>query len=391
MKIAMFSDSFYPVVGGRENVIDNSVKELIKNNKAFVCAPKIKGTLKGKSDNELPYKVLRCNSIRVGKLEYLSVPNKAFRKEVENENVDIIHCQTKYGLLNYAFKLRKKYGIPVVTSIHTNYKDVYFSTKPKFIAKIGLKYVVRQLNKCDKIIAISNYMKQQVESLGVNAPIQIIKNGVNFYQCKLTKQQQFDFVNKTYNIDDDDFVFLYVGRVIKSKNIEFQLETIKQLATLTDKKFKFVIVGNGQDEKYLQEKSKSLGIDDKVIFTGLVSDIENLYAIYSRADIFYFASLTDNDPLTIVEAAFNSTPSLLVEKTGGAERIIHEKNGFVCKYDKSAFASMMLDILNGKYDLEKISQQANATIPESWETVTNKYIEEYKKTILDYKSKKNEH
>jgi glycosyltransferase involved in cell wall biosynthesis len=387
MKIAMFSDSFYPIVGGRENVIDNSVKELIKSNVAYVCAPKIKGTLNGKNDNELPYKVLRCNSIKVGKCEYLSIPDKKFKKQVEQEGFDIIHCQTKYGLLNYAFKLRKKFNVPVITSIHTNYKDVYCSTQPKLIAKLALKYVVKQLNKCDKIVAISNYMKQQVVSLGVTAPITIIKNGVNFYDCKLTKQEQVEFVNKTYKIQPDDFVFLYVGRVIKSKNIEFQLETIKELSTLTNKKFKFVVVGNGKDENYFMEKCKQLKIEDKVIFTGLVSNIENLYAIYSRANIFYFASLTDNDPLTIVEAAFNSTPSLLVENTGGAERVVHAENGFVCEYNKAKFADMMLEILNGKYDLEKISKQAKLTIPESWETVTNKYVEEYKKTIKDFENK----
>ena len=157
MKISMFSDSFFPVVGGREFVIDNLVKALAKENDCFVCAPKMKGELAGKTDKELPYKVFRCNSLRFGKELYLTVPNKKFKKIVEEKKPDIIHCQTKFGLLGYAFEYRKKYNIPVVTTIHTNYREVYNRTLPKPIAKILLKRTIRQLNKCDLIFAVSDY------------------------------------------------------------------------------------------------------------------------------------------------------------------------------------------------------------------------------------------
>ena len=201
INIAMFSDSFFPTMGGREKVIDYSMRELIKDNNAFLCAPKIKNKKYAEfSDSNLPYKVYRCNSIKIFNESYLAIFNRKFRKEVEKLKFDIIHCQTKYALLNYAFKLRKKFNVPVVTSVHTNYLYIYTKQMPKFIRNIALKYVVKQMNKCDKVIAVSNYMKNQIISLGVKSDIVVIKNGTNFKETELFDK---NYIRNYYNIDDD--------------------------------------------------------------------------------------------------------------------------------------------------------------------------------------------
>ena len=381
----MFSDSFFPVVGGREFVIDNLVKALAKDNDCFVCAPKMKGELAGKSDKELTYQVFRCNSLRFGKELYLSVPDKKFREIVETKKPDIIHCQTKFGLLSYAFEYRKKFNVPVVTTIHTNYREVYNRTLPKPIAKILLKRTIRQLNKCDLIFAVSNYMKSQVESLGVTKPIVLLKNGIDPYAPTLDYDKQKELVNTKFGLDEDTFVFLFVGRINTVKNIHFQLETIKDIAGKTNKKFKFLLVGEGQDKEEYEKFCKNNNIESFVQFAGQITDKELLSAIYVRANIFYFASLSDNDPLTIVEAAYNGTPSLVIENTGGAERIENLKSGFVCKNDKTEIERLMIDLLENKYDLVTIGQNAKRDIPESWQDVAVKTIIEYQKAIDNHK------
>lgn len=381
----MFSDSFFPTVGGRENVIDNSVRALSKRNEIFVCAPKMKGEIKGKTDKDLPYKVYRCNSIRVAREDYLSLPEKKFKKIVEAEKPDIIHCQTKYGLLNYAFKLRKKYNIPVVTTIHTNYKCVYEQVLPKLISKFAIKRVVRLLNKCDKIFAVSNYMKNQVQSLGVKKDIVVIKNGINAYESKLSKQEQFDLINKTYNIDDCTFVFLFVGRLYEVKNIMFQLETIKKLKDLTDKKFVFMIVGSGPDEQKYKDFCDKNNLNDCVKFTGVITNTDTLSAIYSRANIFYFASIRDNDPLTIVEAAYNGTPSLVIKDTGGSERITDKHNGFIVEDNMDKVTNYLYDLLIGRFDLNLIGQYAKNEIPRTWDEIAKDFENEYKNIIQKFK------
>ena len=135
--------------------------------------------------------------------------------------------------------------------------------------------------------------------------------------------------------------------------------------------------------------AKSLEIENNVKFLGQVNDTKLLFSIYKQSDLFFFSSLSDNDPLTIVEAAFNSVPSLVVEKTGGAERIINNENGFITANDKEEIANKIIEILNNKYDLKSIGENAKNTIPKSWEIVTQSYLEEYKKTIETFKRKNN--
>ena len=257
---------------------------------------------------------------------------------------------------------------------------------PKFIRNIALKYVVKQMNKCDKVIAVSNYMKNQIISLGVKSDIVVIKNGTNFKETELFDK---NYIRNYYNIDDDTFVLLYVGRIIEEKNIAFQLEVIKRLKELTNKKFLFLLVGDGKELQKFKKMTKSLEIENNVKFLGQVNDTKLLFSIYKQSDLFFFSSLSDNDPLTIVEAAFNSVPSLVVEKTGGAERIINNENGFITANDKEEIANKIIEILDNKYNLKSIGENAKNTIPKSWEIVTQSYLEEYKKTIETFKRKNN--
>lgn len=385
MKIAMFSDSFFPIMGGREMVIDNCVKILNKKNYCFVCAPKIKGEIKGKSDSDLPYKVYRCNSIRVSKNEYLSTPNHKFKKQVESEKPDIIHCQTKYGLLNYAFKLRKKFHIPVVTSVHTNYFDVYRNTLPKLIAKIALKFIKSQLNKCDHIFTVSNKMKDRLEEMGVKTPIQVVRNGIHKPLTQKPKEEAINFVNKKFGIESDAFVICYVGRIVDVKNIPFQLETIKDIASKTDKKILFLVVGDGPDKKKYEEYCKENNLENYVKFTGAISDRDILNSIYQRANLNYFASVADSDGLTIPESALFETPSLVIKNTAGAERITHLQNGFVEEQNKEKIENILVDIIENKYNLIEIGKNAKQEIPADWNEIVEVFEQKYQEIIEKYK------
>ena len=385
MKIAMFSDSFFPIMGGREMVIDNCVRILNKKNYCFVCAPKIKGEIKGKTDSDLPYKVYRCNSIRVSKSEYLSTPNRKFKKQVESEKPDIIHCQTKYGLLNYAFKLRKKFHIPVVTTVHTNYPDVYKNTLPKLVAKIALRFIKSQLNKCDHIFTVSYKMKGRLEQMGVKTPIQVVRNGIHKPTTTKPKEEAISFVNEKFGIDKDAFVICYVGRVVDVKNIPFQLETIKNLASRTEKKFLFLLVGDGPDRKKYEEYCKDNNLENYVKFIGAISDRDVLNSIYQRANLNYFASVADSDGLTIPESALFETPSLVIAGTAGAERINNLHNGFVEDHNEEKVENLLVDILENKYNLTEIGENAKKEIPADWSDIVGIFEEKYKEIIEKYK------
>ena len=379
LNLAMFSDSFFPVWGGRERVIHECMKRYIKNANAELFCPKIKGHIDGLSDSELPYKVVRCNSLQVGRSEYLAIANTKFKKEIENFKPDIIHCQTKYGLLNYAFKYRKKYHVPVVTTIHTNYPLAYSCLKFKPLIDYAVKRVVKLLNKCDGITAVSNRSKKMMEDCGVTVPITVIRNGVdmkNFNFDETTKQT----VKEKLNISPKKFVIMFCGRLHEIKNILFQLEVVKELKRHTND-FVFLLVGEGSQRNELEQFVKSNNLQENVVFTGFVSDQKTLYSYYHATDLFFFASTTDSDGLVVVEAALNKTPSLVLEGMAACERIVDGYNGYISPNFSKECCKKLLKIMHNKKTLEEISQRAFETIPKNWNDISEEYEQFYKKVM----------
>ena len=327
LKIAMFTDSFFPVWGGRERVIHECMSCHIKRHDARLFCPKIKGKIEGYEDKDLPYPVYRCNSLKVGKLEYLSIPNPKFKKEVKNFKPDIIHCQTKYGLMNYALKYGKKHNIPVVTSVHTIYPIIYQELKFKPLINFAIKRVLKILDKCDGVVAVSKLAKEILENNGVKNPIKVIKNGIEIKDYNFSKDTKKQ-VRQKYNISEESFVIIFAGYLDQRKNIMFQLECLKLLKEKYDN-FTFVLVGEGSHKEELQKYVKNNNLEANVIFTGYVSNQKELYSLYYASDLFFFASISDSDGLVVVEAALNKTPSLVLEKMASCERITNNINGFI--------------------------------------------------------------
>ena len=80
INIAMFSDSFYPIVGGRENVIDNLMRELNKKSNIFLLTANFGGQKTFINDKDLPYTVHRTKSCRITKNEYLVLLDRKTKK-----------------------------------------------------------------------------------------------------------------------------------------------------------------------------------------------------------------------------------------------------------------------------------------------------------------------
>ncbi len=386
LKIAMFTDSFFPVWGGRERVIHECMSCHIKRHDARLFCPKIKGKIEGYEDKDLPYPVYRCNSLKVGKLEYLSIPNPKFKKEVKNFKPDIIHCQTKYGLMNYALKYGKKHNIPVVTSVHTIYPIIYQELKFKPLINFAIKRVLKILDKCDGVVAVSKFAKEILESNGVKNPIKVIKNGIEIKDYNFSKDTKKQ-VRQKYNIREDSFVIIFAGYLEQRKNIMFQLECLKLLKEKYDN-FTFVLVGEGSQKEELQKYVKNNNLEANVIFTGYVSNQKELYSLYYASDLFFFASISDSDGLVVVEAALNKTPSLVLEKMASCERITNNINGFIEKNNSSDVANRLLSIINDKDNLEKVSLEAYKTIPKSWDEVSLEYEAFYEKVLDEFNNKK---
>ena len=127
MKIGLFIDTFYPMIDGVVTVVDNYARILsnYKNTEVIVFAPDT-----GKyDDSKLPYKVVRCKSIKLPKLDYsLPMPkiDLRFLKSLDKYNLDIIHIHSPFTIGRLGVEYAKKHNIPLFGTIHSQfYKDFY--------------------------------------------------------------------------------------------------------------------------------------------------------------------------------------------------------------------------------------------------------------------------
>jgi len=383
INVAMFSDSFYPIIGGRENVIHNLMSSLVKSNKCFLLTSTFKGHHSFIEDKNLPYEVIRCKSLRITKNEYLSIldrkTKKLIKSKIENGEINIIHTQTKYALAKFALKLGKKYNIPIVTTAHTNYIQQYKNQlKFPFIYKPFLKHVKHIINKMDSCFTVSNHMKNLLIDLGVKTKIKVIPNGNDMINYQPTKLETEKVLNE-YNLKNTSNIFIYVGRVVKTKNLDFLLHALKIIKDEKKIDFKLLIVGGGELDKY-KSLAEDLSLLNHVIFTGPISDRNKIATLYKISNLNLYPSTGESFGLTIREAGALKTPSVTIENCATSEDIINNVNGFISKLDVNSYANTIIDAVQDKSRLLRIGDSAKTSFSLSWDDVADIHLKEYSET-----------
>ena len=188
-------------------------------------------------------------------------PIKAIKK-IKSWNLDVIHSQTEFAIGTFARIFGKQYGIPVVHTYHTMYEDyVHYITKGYF-TKPGIK-LVEYLTKfyCDKtvtelIVPTKKAYDLFKEKYKVDRNIHIIPTGIEISRFYKENSKIQDIINlkRKLNINDTDFVILFVGRLAEEKNVEFLLESHEEIIKKHNNA-KLLIVGDGPDINKYKELS----------------------------------------------------------------------------------------------------------------------------------------
>lgn len=379
MRIALFTDSFLPGVGGTEKAVLGLANGLTeKGHEVMVFCP----SYKKQDDSVYKFKVVRCGSIRLTNNDFCGLPGLSckFKKQLKDFKPEVIHCQSVSPLAAYALKYGKKKDVPVVITVHTKFRTAFSrSVKSKTIVNIMIKNLVKKLNKMKKVFTVSHDMIAELHSYGFKGEIEVIRNGAMFERIKDVDALK-PLATEKYDLQNEKNILLYVGHIVKFKNLQFTLDALKIVKEeIPD--FKMLFVGHGFDDAYFKKYASNLGLEENVLFTGAITDQKLLSSLYSVGELFVFPSIFDNDPLTIVEAALHKVPAITLKDTGSSERITNEVSGFVMEHDVQVFAEKIIYLLKNKEELKKAGENAEKMIPKLWETTAGEYLEEYKKLV----------
>ena len=193
-------------------------------------------------------------------------------------------------------------------------KITYFFSTNLFCNSYGLKEYIQK-----------NLTKKNVKVVG-NGSI----NGIDMelFRDSFTQTQK-DELRDSLNIQKDDFVLLFIGRVVKDKGIN----ELIQAFSILDKKYnnlKLLIVGDFEEHLNPIE-SKSIEImrsNQNIIQVGFQKDVRPYLGVSS---LFVLPSYREGLPNSLLEAGSFGIPLVATDINGCNEVIKDRKNGILIK------------------------------------------------------------
>lgn len=386
LNIGIFCDSFYPMVDGVVQVVDNYASILSRFCNVTVFVPKGRKDFK---DN-FPYKVVRSSIMRVFFLDYdLPLPklDAKFKKELKMANLDIVHIHSPFTMGKIGLDYAKKHKIPCVATMHSQFKkDFKRSAKTPLLAPIVelLMTIIRSVfNATTENWAVNGEVARIFyEDYKINRKPLVMLNGTDMLPFE--DETHLLLLRQKYNIKQDEKILLFVGRLNLLKNLSF---LVKSLSELKNKgfKFKMLFVGTGQDEDVIKREVKKLKLNDSVIFVGKISDRKELSAHYALAGLFTFPSLYDCSSLVQIESASQKTPTLFLKGAATADTVTENVNGYLAENSPQKYADKIIEIFSDNEQYQKVCQNTFNDLYLPWPKVVERAFERYKFLIEENK------
>jgi glycosyltransferase involved in cell wall biosynthesis len=376
MIIGEFCECYPPNVDGVGMVVRSYAEELNKTQEAcYYIAPKSAG--KQEPAPSEPFPVIQYASVPIPNEAYsVGMPaiDLTFQRDLKDIPFDIVHAHTPFVSALEATRIARERNIPLVATLHSKYyDDVLQKTHSEAIAKAVVWRIVSFFNRCDEVWTVNDSTAEVLRGYGYRGEIVVMPNGTDLWYPTeadaLSAQERFGLGTGE--------VFLFVGQ----QNFKKNLDTVIEAAALYAKKhrdFRLVSVGQGPDSERLKEMVRSLGLDERVVFTGHITDRDVLKGLYARADLFVFPSLYDTAGLVVREAAAAGTPSLLIEGSCAAEGVTDGENGFLCRNTPEDVCACMERALPFA---KEVGARARETIPKPWHEIAEAVADRYEALI----------
>ncbi len=377
MKILEVSDSFYPNVDGPNSVMVNialKLKEL--GHEVELLVPKFPQIV-----NIEGLTIHRCPSISAGKGYRAALPalNGKIKKLIKKGDFDLIHLHSPFPLSKYAAKLGKKYGIPVIITVHTKFRDEFEKRlKLKFLQRFMMGYIMKCIKRCDGVVCVSDGMAETLREYGLKRDdVKVIYNATDMPPADISETEAVEDVRKMHSLNGK-FVFSFAGRLAEVKNVQFSLKVLAEVKKRGFDNFKFLIIGDGEYGKTLEKTAAKLGLTENVEFAGRITERKLLAEYYAACDLFLFPSLFDSSGLVIQEAAANGLPSATVAGSCAAERIENGVNGFAWDYDAGVWTDEIIKLISNPSAAKLAGERAKSSVCLNWKDITKQYCEYYK-------------
>ena len=209
-------------------------------------------------------------------------------------------------------------------------------------------------------------------------------NGINtiFFNPEQVTETERVTLREKLNIQPDDFVFVFVGRIVSDKGINELIKAFSELQTAENNELtgiKLLLVGGLESDldPLNPETLAEINQNKDIISAGFQQDVRPFFAI---SDALAFPSYREGFPNVVMQAGAMGLPSIVSDINGCNEIIVEGENGLIIpSKNVEKLKEKMLTLARDKNLYVKLKENSRRMIENRYEqsVVWKALLEEY--------------
>ncbi|MDH6603431.1 glycosyltransferase involved in cell wall biosynthesis [Bacilli bacterium PM5-9] len=384
MRIGIFTDTYTPEINGVATSVQQLENELVKHGHEVYIITSSSYRKITRNDN-----VIRMPGISLKKLYgyhvsgFYSWFGASYIKKL---NLDLIHAHTEYGIGIFARIIATELSLPLVYTYHTMMEDYsHYVTKVTggHFEKPVKKFLVASsrmfADRCTELIVPSQKTADAMLRYGVTNKINVIPTGIDLSSFSSNKfnDKQLEELREKYNIDSDDFLVVFVGRLAPEKSVDEIIEAFNVIKQENYKNIKLLIIGDGPSFEDIETMMNNYQLNEIVTLVGKIP-YEKVPIYYQISDVFVSTSTTETQGLTFIEAMASHLPVICKYDKNLEDIVLNDETGF--------FISNVDELASKLIELSKVDQYEYNKYCTKAREIANNYSSTifYEKVMLVY-------
>lgn len=263
---------------------------------------------------------------------------RALRREIRRERYDFISCHTSLASFFVRLAVLGLRRRPKVACISHGYlfdehtpllKRLLLSSAEQVTAPVT--DLLMTMNDWDDAYAFEHQLGKQV--------FKIPGIGVDFSHLRRYSRREGSFLRRRFGFDESNFLLIYPAEFSPRKS---QRDVIRAMKFLPDH-VGLLLPGEGELRDECMGLADDMGLSDRVIFPGYVSDMPLWYA---AADAAVSSSRSEGLPFNVMEALYFGLPAVVSDVKGNSDLVQDGINGYRFPYgDSQACAAQIMRLL----------------------------------------------
>ncbi|NJK78427.1 MAG: glycosyltransferase family 4 protein [Chloroflexaceae bacterium] len=255
--------------------------------------------------------------------------------DVRRGVVDIVHsqglCATGYGAIRVRDPLLRY--VPFVANPH-GMEEFRTPDWRKWLAYAPFRALYAYGHRCaDRVIATDACTQDDLPRyLRVDAGrVAVIPSAIDPDEClQAVRPHLRAELRQRYHLDNGGPILLSVGRLERNKGYHILIEALARLRHDLPTGWRWLVVGQGQEEPELRQQVQAAGLAAHVGFLGRLNDAE-LHSLYEEIDLVVHPTLYEGSSLVTLEGMIHRRPVVASAAGGIPDKVFDGRNGYLVR------------------------------------------------------------